>query len=115
MLRFLTLLFVCAISFLAPLENSKEYGENQPPVQQLAQGRVASNSMVTEQLPAADCSSQEVCCTLICSTCQVSLSARWSDFLVSPVEAPAVPDPKDNFLRSVFLGGDPPVPRLQSA
>lgn len=113
MLRILALLIMCAVSFLVQGEPASAHEGRGVHVQL---GSKSGTEITTvSALPANDnnCPSRHACCTMICPPCQLPLPAHRGDLASAPLSSSIVPTLRNDSLRSIILGRDPPVPRTQ--
>lgn len=111
MLRLLALLIICTVSFLMQGEPATAHENRLVLLQSIPESETVAGAVSTELSPANDCSSPLACCTMMCAPCQAPLASHRTGFLWKPVEASVVLAFRDECLRSIILGRDPPVPR----
>lgn len=68
----------------------------------------------TTPSPANDRASPIACCSIACAPCQPPLPGHRMEFVWRSVVSSAVPALREDCLRSIIIGRDPPVPRTFS-
>jgi len=111
MVRYLALLIVCVVAVLAQAGPSMAHvGEFTPSVSEKDQ---AASLLKIAPADNEDCASGSGCCSAICAPCFLSLAAQsygFASFLPTASQTLVL---RQDCLRSIILGRDPPIPRDQ--
>ena len=114
MLRLLALLVVCMVSFFMQGESAAAHLNRLVPLQSMPQCEAVADVVLTEASFVGDCSTQLACCTMVCASCKLPIPEHRTELLWRPDKASKILAFHDDCLRSITLGGDPPVPRTRS-
>jgi hypothetical protein len=108
MVRYLALFIYCVIAVLAQVGPSMAHGGE--PVLSLSQhGRIGTD-LTTSPVDGQDCAPATSCCTALSAPCSLPLPPQQN----GSVSAPRKSQPltwRQDCLRSIILGRDPPIPR----
>lgn len=106
MLRYLALFIVCVVAALAQPGLSVAYaGQLMPSASQHDQARM---ELAASPLGDEDCPSGSRCCSVICAPVPALLSGKAS-VLPRSLRSPVF---RQDCLRPIMIGRDPPIPRL---
>lgn len=102
------MLIVCVVAALAQDGPSMAHGGE--PVRSIAEHGFAGTELTTSPLEGDDCTPGAGCCTAMCAPCYLPLPAQQNGSgSVPPKSQPLTP--RQDCLRSIILGRDPPIPR----
>ena len=112
MLRLMAVLVVCAVALL--LQGAPVWAANSGgglPIEAFCCDRITNAETVP--LGQDDCLRGDGCCMAVCC-CQAQLGAYFAVVERVTLECSPMRIPNGDFIRSVVLGRDPPIPRIRS-
>lgn len=106
MLRYLALLIFCVIAVLAQVGPSVAHGGE--PVPSFSKTGHSGSTLTTSPVDGQDCAPS--CCTAMCAPCYLPLPPQQNGSVSAPPKSQLLTLRQD-CLRSIILGRDPPIPR----
>lgn len=108
MLRYLALLMFCVIAVLTQVGTSMAHGVE--PVPSFSNAGHSVSLLTTSPVKGEDCAPGANCCTAMCAPCYLPLPSQQNGFAGAPPKSQILTLRQD-CLRSIIVGHDPPIPR----
>lgn len=109
MLRCLALLIVCVVAVLAQAGPSMAHVGQ--PLTSTSEHGLSSAELAASPVDDEDCPSGSGCCSAVCAPCYLPLPAPQSGSAIAPPKSSQPLGLRQDCLRSIILGRDPPIPR----
>ncbi len=109
MLRNVILLIAVAFCFLAQAGPSMAHVAQSKPIAMMSY--VPNSEIRSTPGHEKGCRSESGCCNVMCAPCYLSLTAQQSRFAGLVARSSRLIQPRQDCLRSIILGRDPPIPR----
>jgi len=109
MLRYLVLLIAVAFGLLAQAGPSMAHVDQSKPIAMAS--NMPSSEIRGAPVQEEGCGSKSGCCNVMCAPCYLTLPAQQSRFASLLSRSSQLIAPRQDCLRSIILGRDPPIPR----